>query len=60
MLVDMISSIDKKYSHPKCIYIDLNSEVDRPWAIDILEEWRVDGWTIHKNDNWTRKGYTGQ
>ena len=37
MLEDMIKTIDKKYTHPKCIYIDLNSDVNKSWAQNIME-----------------------
>ena len=56
----MIWSIDKKYKVPKCIYIDLNSDVTKDWACKVLEEIEVEGWKVHRNENWTRKGYAGQ
>ena len=43
MLIKLIREIDKKYRHPKCIYIDLNSDVNKRWAKEIFEGLRVEG-----------------
>ena len=59
-IMDILWTIDHKYNHPKCIYMDFNCDMEEEWASKIITSIRIEGWKVWINNSWTRKGYTGQ
>ena len=57
MIKEIVWTVDNRYNHPKCIYVDLNSDITGKWAINMLDYIRSMGWQIYTHNEWTRKGF---